>query len=46
LLGGWSGTDVSGYVWRLWGIHIDIVRNRVSKRMDRCPLTVKATLLL
>jgi hypothetical protein len=28
-----------GYVWRPWGIHIDIVRDRGSKGMDRCPLT-------
>jgi hypothetical protein len=31
--------DVVGYVWRPWGIHIDIVRDRGSKGMDRCPLT-------
>jgi hypothetical protein len=31
---------VVGYVWRLCGIHIDIVRDRGSKGMDRCPLTV------
>jgi hypothetical protein len=30
---------VVGYVWRPWGIHIDIVRDRGSKGMDRCPLT-------
>jgi hypothetical protein len=30
---------VVGYVWRPWGIHIDIVRNRGSKGMDGCPLT-------
>jgi hypothetical protein len=31
---------VVGYVWRPWGIHIDIVRDRGSKGMDRCPLTI------
>jgi hypothetical protein len=31
---------VVGYVWRPSGIHIDIVRNRGSKGMDGCPLTV------
>jgi hypothetical protein len=31
---------VVGYVQRLWGIHIDMVRNRGSKGMDRYPLTV------
>jgi hypothetical protein len=30
---------VVGYVWRPWGIHIDIVRDRGSKGIDRCPLT-------
>jgi hypothetical protein len=39
LQGGWSGIDVVRYVWRPWGIHIDIVRDRGSKGMDRCPLT-------
>jgi hypothetical protein len=32
--------DVVRYVQRLWGIHMDMVRNRGSKGMDRCPLTV------
>jgi hypothetical protein len=32
--------DVVGYVQRLWGVHMDIVRNRGSKGMDGCPLTV------
>jgi hypothetical protein len=30
--------DVVGYVQRLWGVHMDMVRNRRSKGMDRCPL--------
>jgi hypothetical protein len=37
--GGRSGEDVVGYVQRPWGVHIDMVRNRGSKGMDRCPLT-------
>jgi hypothetical protein len=36
--------DVVRYVWRLWGIHIDIVRNRGSKGMDGCPFTVTKNL--
>jgi hypothetical protein len=42
--GGQSGIDVVGYVWRPWGIHIDIVRDRGSKGMDRCPLTQPTTI--
>jgi hypothetical protein len=38
--GGRSGIDVVGYVWRPWGIHIEIVRDRGSKGMDGCPLTI------
>jgi hypothetical protein len=38
--GGRSGIDVVGYVYRLWGIPIDIVRDRGSKGMDGCPLTL------
>jgi hypothetical protein len=30
---------VAGYVQRLLGVHIDMVRNRGSKGMDGCPLT-------
>jgi hypothetical protein len=40
LQGGQSGEDVVGYVQRPWGIHIDMVRNRGSKGMDGCPLTL------
>jgi hypothetical protein len=35
-----------GYVWRLWGVHIDIVRDRGSKGMDRCPLTFSHSMLM
>jgi hypothetical protein len=31
--------DVVGYVQRPWGVHMDMVRNKGSKGMDRCPLT-------
>jgi hypothetical protein len=34
--------DIVGYVQRPWGIHMDMVRNRRSKGMDRCPLTILA----
>jgi hypothetical protein len=40
LQGGQSGKDVVRYVQRPWGVHIDMVRNRRSKGMDRCPLTI------
>jgi hypothetical protein len=35
---------VVGYVWRPWGVHIDIVRDRGSKGLDGCPLTPGTTL--
>jgi hypothetical protein len=31
--------DVVGYIQKPWGIHMDMVRNRGSKGIDRCPLT-------
>jgi hypothetical protein len=38
--------DVVGYVQRLWGVHMDMVRNRGSKGMDRCPLTEAAAVAI
>jgi hypothetical protein len=37
---------VVGYVWRPWGIHIDIVRNRGSKGIDGCPLATMTLIFM